>query len=108
MISLDDLCGLLDGIGVEWANESFGGDEKPAPPYITLEAGYDDAVYADNVAWDSWMSYEIVLHAPRRDYALEGKVAGALDAAGCAYEKSINPDGGERLVEASFAVNVRE
>ena len=59
MMNLDDLCKLLDGLGIPWANEDFTDDEKPAPPYIVLSAGFGETLYADNVAWISWMPCEV-------------------------------------------------
>lgn len=108
MITLDELCDALDGLGVEWANEGFGDDEKPAPPYMVLAAGFGETAYADNAAWARWMPYEILLYTAQRSYELEGNIAAALDAAGCAFEKSVTHADGEHLIEASFAVNVTE
>lgn len=51
MITLDQLCGVLDGLGIPWANEGFSDDDKPAPPYMSLEAGFGETAYADNAAW---------------------------------------------------------
>lgn len=108
MRTLDELCGVLDGLGIEWANEKFSNEETPAPPYIVLEAGFEDAAYADNAAWARWMPYEILLYTQQRDYAAEGKIGAALDGAGIAYTKSVAHYDGESLVEASFSVNVTE
>lgn len=107
-MTLDDLCKLIDGLGIQWANECFTDDENPAPPYIILEAGFGETSYADNAAWARWMPYEILLYTAQRAYGIESEIAAALDAAGCAFEKSITHVDGERLIEASFAVNVTE
>ena len=107
-MTLDDLCKLIDGLGIPWANEGFNDDEKPAPPYISLEAGFSETSYADNAAWARWMPYEILLYTAQRSYGIESEIASALDAAGCAFEKSITHFDGEHLIEASFAVNVTE
>lgn len=108
MITLDDLCAVLDGLGIPWANEGFTDEDTPDPPYISLEAGFGETSYADNEAWARWMPYEILLYTARRSYGIESDIAAALDAAGCAFEKSITHVDGERLIEASFAVNVTE
>lgn len=108
MMNLDDLCAVLDGLGIEWANEDFADDERPAPPYIVLSAGFGETIYADNVAWVRWMPCEVLLYTAQRSYELESKIADALDAAGCAFEKSVTHVDGERLIEAAFAVNVTE
>lgn len=107
-MKLDDLCTLLDGLGIPWANEGFRDDTKPAPPYISLEAGFGEAAFADNTAWQRWMPYEILLYTAQRSYDLESKIAAALDAAECAFEKSITRVDGERLIVACFSVNVTE
>lgn len=108
MMQLDDLCALLDGLGIEWANEDFTDDEKPAPPYIVLSAGFGETAYADNAAWARWMPYEILLYTAQRSYGLESRIAAALDAAECAFEKSVTHLDGEHLIEASFSVTVNE
>lgn len=108
MMNLDDLCTLIDGLGIEWSNEGYTDDDEPAPPYIVLSAGFGEAVYADNVVWVRWMPCEILLYTAQRSYELESKIAAALDAAECAFEKSITHVDGERLIEASFSVNVTE
>ena len=108
MITLDQLCGVLDGLGIPWANEGFSDDDKPAPPYMSLEAGFGETAYADNAAWARWMPYEILLYTAQRSYDLESKIADALDASGCAFEKAITHLDGERLIEASFSVIVNE
>lgn len=108
MISLDELCNVLDTLKIPWANEGFNENDKPEPPYISLEAGFEESAYADNKAWASWMPYEILLYTAQRDYELESKIATALDEAGCAFGKSVTHDDGESLVEAIFTVNVTE
>ena len=40
--------------------------------------------------------------------ALLTQIADALDASGCAFEKAITHLDGERLIDASFTVNVTE
>lgn len=108
MMKLDDLCTLLDGLGIPWANEGFTEADKPAPPYISLEAGFSEAAWADNRAWARWMPYEILLYTPHRAYDLEAAIEAALDGADCAFEKSITHYDGEHLIEACFTVNVEE
>ena len=108
MISLDDLCTVLDGLKIPWANEGFTESEKPAPPYISLEAGFGESAWADNRAWARWMPYEILLYTHGRAYALEAKIEAALDGAGCAFENAITHYDGEHLIEAAFTVNVTE
>ena len=36
MITLDQLCGVLGGLGIPWANEGFSEDDKTAPPHMSL------------------------------------------------------------------------
>ena len=48
MIELKALCGVLDSLGIPWANQRFADGEEPAPPFICLVAGYNEAAYADN------------------------------------------------------------
>lgn len=108
MITLDELCGVLDRLGLPWANEGFADDERPDVPYIVLEADFEEVAYADDMPWARWMPYEILLYTSNRSYETEARVADLLDEAGCAYEKSITHNDGERLVEASFSVCVTE
>lgn len=108
MIKLRDLCAVLDSIGIPWSNQSFTGNDEPAPPYIVLVAGYGESVYADNAAYASWMPYDIALYTRRRDYARERKIKDALDAAGCPYTLAVTSIESEKLVEAAFSVNVEE
>lgn len=108
MISLDRLCAALDGLGIEWANEKFGNGENPAPPYICLQAGFEETAYADNAAYKRWMPYEILLYTQYRDYELEKTIAAMLDALEIAYAKSVAHFDGEGLIEAAYTVNVTE
>ncbi len=108
MISLDDLCAVLNSLQIPWANEGFNENDKPEPPYISLEAGFEESTYADNASWARWMPYEILLYTAHRSYELERRIKKALDGAGCAFEKSVSHIDGERLIEACFTVNVAE
>ena len=62
MIELKALCGVLDSLGIPWANQRFADGEEPAPPFICLVAGYNEAAYADNGTYLSWMPYDIALY----------------------------------------------
>ncbi|WP_130811406.1 hypothetical protein [Olsenella sp. Marseille-P4559] len=108
MIKLDELCAMLDGLGIPWTNEGYTDEDRPEPPYISLEADLGGTSYADNVAWASWMNYEILLYTTHRSYEIESKIASALDAAGCAFSETVTHVDGEHLVEASFYVSVQE
>lgn len=108
MIKLMDLCAVLDSIGIPWSNQSFTGNDEPAPPYIVLVAGYGESVYADNRVYASWTSYDIALYTRRRDYALERKIKDALDAADCSYTLAVTSIESEKLVETAFSVDVEE
>lgn len=108
MTSLDEVCLILDLIGIPWANERFDEDEQPAPPYICLQAGFGDAAYADDAAYIRWMEYEILLYTRERAYDIEERIGAALDGIGCGFEKTITHYDGERLIEASFTVYLSE
>lgn len=108
MMKLDDLCQLLDGMKIPWTNEGYTDDDRPQPPYISLEAGLDKTAYADNKVWASWMTYEILLYTTHRSYELESKIEDALDKAGCAFSESVAHIDGERMIVASFSVSVQE
>lgn len=110
MILLDDLCDVLDSLGIPWTNEQPTDEQKSKilPPYIALVAGYGETQYADNTAWLRWMPYDVALYTRHRDYALERKVAAALDDAGCAYTLGVTNIESEGLVEAAFSVDVDE
>lgn len=107
-MKLDDLCTLLDGLNIPWTNEGYTDDDRPEPPYISLEAGLGETAYADNKAWASWMNYEILLYTAHRSYELESKIEAALDKAGCAFSESVTHADGESMIVASFAVSVQE
>lgn len=108
MMTLDALCALLDSLGIPWANQRFADGEEPSPPFICLVAGYNEAAYADNRAYLSWMPYDVALYTRHRDYATEKRIRDALDDAGCAYTLGITEIDSEQLTEAAFTVNVAE
>lgn len=108
LIAAVETVALDDGTPVPWSNGEFADGEEPAPPFIVLVAGYTETARADNVTWIQGMSYDVALYTATRDYALERKVAAALDAAEIAYEKTISPIDGESLIEAAFDVTVEE
>lgn len=107
MITLKQLCGLVDSLGIPWANQRFDTDE-PEPPFICLVAGISEAAYADNRSFIEWMPYDVALYTRQRDYSIEKKIADALDAEECAYTLSITQIDNEKLIEAAFSVNVAE
>lgn len=108
MIGLKELCALIDGLGIPWANQRFENDEEPAPPFIVLVAGFSSSAAADNICWRSWMEYDVALYTRFRDYATEKAIADALTAADVMFEKTITQLDSENLIEAAFTVNVAE
>lgn len=108
MIELKALCGVLDSLGIPWANQRFADGEEPAPPFICLVAGYNESAYADNSTYLSWMPYDIALYTRHRDYATEKRIRDALEAAECPYTLGITEIDSEELTEAAFTVNVAE
>lgn len=108
MIGLKELCALLDSLGIPWANQKFADGEEPEPPFICLVAGYNEAAYADNGTYLSWMPYDIALYTRHRDYETEKRIRAALDGAGCPYTLGITEIDSEELTEAAFTVNVDE
>ena len=60
MIELKALCGVLDSLGIPWANQRFADGEEPAPPFICLVAGYNEAAYADNGIHMMIHPYELI------------------------------------------------
>lgn len=108
MIGLKELCALLDSLGIPWANQRFADGEEPSPPFICLVAGYNEAAYADNGTYLSWMPYDIALYTRHRDYETEKRIRAALDVAGCPYTLGITDIDSEELTEAAFTVNVDE
>lgn len=97
-----------DGTPVPWSNGKFADGEEPAPPFIVLVPGYSESAHADNRAWIRGMSYDVALYTANRDYALERKVAEALDAAEIGFGKTVSTIDGEGLIEAAFDVTVEE
>ncbi|MEQ2994806.1 hypothetical protein AAAX31_00195 [Collinsella sp. CLA-ER-H5] len=108
MKTLDELVALLKSFGLPFSNGAFQPDERPAPPYIEIEAGYGESAYADNVAYLRWMPYDCGLYCAERDYKLEQRVETALDDAGFAYTKTITPIDGEGVIETAYQINVFE
>lgn len=108
MMTIDDLCALLDGLEIPWSNEGYTDDDRPEPPYISLEAGLVETAYADNKVWASWMTYEILLYTRHRSYELESKIEKALEDAGCAFSESVAHSDNEDMIVASFVVAVTE
>lgn len=110
MNSLEDLAAVLDSLGIPWTNGGSrdGSAKDEVPPYIDIEAGYGDAVCADNKAWVRWMPYDVALYVRERDYQIEQKIETALDDADFAFTKTVTPIDGEDLIETAYKVNVFE
>lgn len=108
MKTLDELVDLLKSFGLPFSNGSFLADERPAPPYIEIEAGYSEAVFADNVTHIRWMPYDCALYCAARDYELEQRIESALDAAEFAYTKTVTAIDGEGVIETAYEINVIE
>lgn len=108
MKTLDELVDLLKSFGLPFSNGSFLEDERPVPPYIEIEAGYSEAVFADNVTHIRWMPYDCALYCAARDYELEQRIEYALDAAEFAYTKNVTTIDGEGVIETAYEINVIE
>lgn len=108
MKTLDELVGILKSFGLPFSNGSFLDDERPVPPYIEIEAGYSEAVFADNVTHIRWMPYDCALYCAERDYELEQRIESALDAAEFAYTKTVTAIDGEGVIETAYEINVIE
>ena len=100
MNTLDELVAVLKSFGLPFSNGAFQEDERPAPPYIEIEAGYGEAAYADNA--------DCGLYCAERDYELERRVETALDDAGFACTKTVTPIDGEGVIETAYQINVFE
>lgn len=109
MTTLDELCQVIDSIGLPWANTNFEREDDVSPPYIVLRKSDGSVIGANDSAWCHLVEYDIGLYTKRRDYALERTVMDALDGSGIFYD-----DGGfwelpeQGMVEAVFTVTVRE
>lgn len=108
MKTLDELVALLKSFGLPFSNGSFLDDERPVPPYIEIEAGYSEAVFADNMTHIRWMPYDCALYCAERDYELERRIESALDAAEFAYMKTVTAIDGEGVIETAYEINVIE
>jgi hypothetical protein len=108
MNTLDELVAVLKSFGLPFSNGAFQPDERPAPPYIEIEASYGGAAYTDNVAHLRWMPYDCGLYCASRDYELEKRIETALDDAGFAYSKTVTPIDGEGVIETAYQTNVFE
>lgn len=108
MRTLDELVALLKSFGLPFSNGAFLSDERPAPPYIEIEAGYSEAAFADNVTHIRWMPYDCALYSAARDYELERRIESALDAAEFAYTKTVTAIDGEGVIETAYEINVIE
>lgn len=108
MKTLDELVDLLKSFGLPFSNGSFLEDEQPVPPYIEIEAGYSEAVFADNVTHIRWMPYDCALYCAARDYELEQRIESALDTAEFAYTKTVTTIDGEGVIETAYEINVIE
>ena len=109
MITIDELCRALDGIGVPWSNGDFERGDDISPPYIVLNKSGASSYGANDITWCLTTEYEIELYTERRDYQLERKVTDALDSLGLYFT-----DGGfwplptQGMVEAVITVTVRD
>lgn len=108
MKTLKELVALLRSFGLPFSNGAFQEDERPAPPYIEIEAGYGEGVFADNASFARWMPYDCALYCEARNYALEEQLEQALDAAGFTFVKTVTPIDGENVVETAYQINVTE
>ena len=108
MKTLDELVGLLKSFGLPFSNGAFLADERPAPPYIEIEAGYSGDVFADNVLYTRWMPYDCALYCAARDYELEQRIESKLDAAEFSYTKAVTAIDGEGVIETAYQINVFE
>ena len=108
MRALSDLVAAVESMGLPWSNGAFKPGERPAPPYIELEAGYSVSSFADNACFERWMAYDVGLYCAARNYALEWKLERALDAAGLTYEKTVTPIDSEGVVETAYQLSVHE
>ena len=109
MTTLDELCGVLDNIGLPWTDTAWTRDDDATLPYITLVRHVGTSSGADDGTWCVVAEYDLELYTSERDYALEGAVAGALGAAGIYYDDGgVWPIPSEGMMEAVFTVTVRE
>ena len=108
MNTLDELVSVLKSFGLPFSNGAFQPDERPAPPYIEIEASYGGAAYTDNVSHLRWMPYDCGLYCVSRDYELEKRIETALDDAGFAYSKTVTPIDDEGVIETAYQTNVFE
>ena len=109
MTTLDELCQVIDSIGLPWANTDFERGDDVSPPYIVLKKTGGSVNGANDSAWCHLVEYDVELYTTRRDYALERTVTDALEGSGIFFD-----DGGfwgipeQGMVEAVFTVTVRE
>lgn len=111
MTTLDELCSVIDSIGLPWANTAFEREEKAEvfPPYIVLTRQTGQTFGADDATWCAVAEYDIELYTERRDYGLERTVTDALDNAGIYFsDGGVWPIPSEGLIEAVVTVTVRE
>lgn len=108
MKTLDELVSVLKSLDLPWSNGAFQADERPAPPYIEIEAGYGEAAFSDNATHLRWMPYDCGLYCAERDYELEKRVEAALDSEGFAFTKTVTPIDDEGVIETAYEVNVTE
>ena len=109
MTTIDDLCAVLDTIGLPWTQVAWErGDDAELPYIVLMPTGADNTSASDEV-WTHITTYDVELYCKRRDYQKEAIVASALEAAGIFWES-----GGywfidsESMFETVFTVTVRE
>ena len=109
MTTLDELCGVLDGIGIAWTNTKWGRGDEVAAPFIVLRKSGGTSYGANDMTWCSVAEYDIELYTTHRDYALERTVTEALEVAGIYFiDGGVWPLDSEGLIEAVTTVTVRE
>lgn len=108
MRMLSDLVRAIESVGVPWSNGAFTPADRPAPPYIELEACYSVSSYADNACFMQWMAYDVGLYCAARDYTLEWRLEHALAASGFTYEKTVTPIDSERVIETAYQLSAYE
>jgi len=109
MTTLDELCGVIGGLGIKWTNAEWEPPDDLVAPFIVLRRGRGTTSGANDLTWFNVAEYDIELYTVHRNYELERTITNALDDAGIYFsDGGVWPHPSEGLMEAVITVEVRE
>lgn len=108
LVSVGDVLGVLDGLGIPATHLVWPGLDPPPLPYAVLVPHESRNRYGDGRVRHRARRYDVELYARVRDVALEQAVQSALDAAEVAYSSDVAMDEDNQYVITYFSMTLTE